>query len=466
MKNQNDFSFIITLGALTDGASTLIPILVTGSWVKGGREIDFGKEDLEQAVANFEKLASSDLNVDYDHACEDLKRAAGDATPSAGRITRLCPPERFTIPSGPRKGEEVWMLKGAYQPTDRARQLIRNREYRYVSAAFAKEYPDRASGESQGLTLTSVALTNQPFLDELPEIWLSVAQVPLSGPAAVSQGRTAGLESEPRATNTNRLTSAEIEGGNVMALSIKHSLAADGSHVHEVYDGEKKMGEIPHGQFCNYAAAHGHLSVADVVKSETLNKDLSAHFVTTFAKSVGCEGKSAEEIRGLVALATNPPKAEVTLLCETIGADGKFDTVKFNAGCDSNLITRGAERRGRDAEQRVGKALLSGHLTPAMIATGAPLRLALSDADAFKVLVDEAPARVKLDAVVGIGGTGAETGESPSQLFSRLVEQKKTHLMSSEKISEMEAHRKAGALVAKENPELLKNYRAAVPAGA
>ncbi len=160
MKNENSFNFIITLNGLTDGASTIIPILVTGSWTKGGREIDFTKADLDQAIANFQKLANHDLNMDYDHACEDLERAAGEPTPSAGRITNLGPVERFTIPSGPRKGEEVWILKGSYEPTERARELIRNREYRYVSAAFVKDYPDRTSGDSQGLTLTSVAPTN------------------------------------------------------------------------------------------------------------------------------------------------------------------------------------------------------------------------------------------------------------------------------------------------------------------
>ena len=52
-----------------------IPILVTGSWVKGGREVSFTREELSLAVDNFEKLANHDLNVDYDHACEDLERA-------------------------------------------------------------------------------------------------------------------------------------------------------------------------------------------------------------------------------------------------------------------------------------------------------------------------------------------------------------------------------------------------------
>jgi hypothetical protein len=96
-----------------------------------------------------------------------------------------------------------------------------------------------------------------------------------------------------------------------------------------------------------------------------------------------------------------------------------------------------------------------------MLATGAPLRLALSDGAAFKALVEDRPAILKPNAVVGLGGSGAESGESPRQLFSRLVEEKKQQLMQSDhRLNELEAHRKAGALVAKENPDLLKNYRA------
>ena len=58
------------------------------------------------------------------------------------------------------------------------------------------------------------------------------------------------------------------------------------------------------------------------------------------------------------------------------------------------------------------------------------------------------------------GGSGSETGESPRQLFSRLVEEKKQQIMQTDvRLGELEAHRKAGALVAKENPDLLKNYR-------
>ena len=185
------FHFISQLSAVPADGLARIPILVTGSWVKGGRDVSFTREDLDQAVDNFQKLANHDLNVDYDHACEELERAAGEPTPSAGRILKLDRPEEFresglgtrgsgkSQPPAP-SPQPRFILYGRYEPTARARQLIKNREYRYVSAAFAKDYPDRKTGESQGLTLTSVALTNQPFLDELPEVWLSV-ESPRSG---------------------------------------------------------------------------------------------------------------------------------------------------------------------------------------------------------------------------------------------------------------------------------------------
>ena len=108
------------------------------------------------------------------------------------------PTSRLQIPSS------RWILYGRYEPTARARTLIKNREYRYVSAAFAKEYPDRKTGEPQGLTLTSVALTNQPFLDELPEVWLSVVspmsdvRSPMSGAESSKRSRTPDSDFEPR----------------------------------------------------------------------------------------------------------------------------------------------------------------------------------------------------------------------------------------------------------------------------
>jgi len=469
MPDNNQFHFVSQLSAVPAEGLARIPILVTGNWVKGGREVSFTRDELCQAVENFHKLANHDLNVDYDHACEDLERAAGEPTPSAGRILALDKPEEFgdaghgtrdsgKTPSPAPSPQPRFILYGRYEPTDRARKLIKSREYRYVSAAFAKDYPDRKTGESQGLTLTSVALTNQPFLDELPEIWLSRmpiadCQLPIERQPGNRQATIENRQFAPR-------LSAE-QGGKMPKLTLKCS--AEGTH--EAYDGDSKVGEIENGQIYDYATKHvgkegpsaqGNLS-ARGAGFPSLNADAYA----TFAREVGAEGRSSEEIRGLVTLALHPLKAEITLLSEAIGADGKLDNSRLDALDDSGKISRSAWRRAKDAEQRVQSAFHRGQITPAMMATGAPLRLALADGAAFKALVEDRPALVKTNSIVGIGGSGSETGESPRQLFSRLVEEKKQQLMQTDvRLGELEAHRKAGALVAKENPDLLKNYRA------
>ena len=242
----------------------------------------------------------------------------------------------------------------------------------------------------------------------------------------------------------------------------KLTLKCSAEGTHDAYDGDSKVGDFDIDHLCEYVAQHG---PKDGINS---TGNLSAHntasyddVYTTFAREVGAEGRSKEEIRGLVTLALHPLKAEVTLLSEAIGADGRLDSNRLDALDDSGKISRSAWRRAKDAEARVQNAFNRGQITPAMMATGAPLRLALSDGAAFKALIEDRPAIVKSNSVVGLGGTGSETGESPRHLFSRLVEEKKRELMQGDgRLGELEAHRKAGALVAKENPDLLKNYRA------
>jgi hypothetical protein len=411
--------------------------------------------------------------VDYDHACEDLERAGGEPTPSAGRILALDEPEEFrdsgsgTRDSGKQpqalsdesrapSPESRYILYGRYEPTVRARQLIKNREYRYVSAAFAKDYPDRKTGESQGLTLTSVALTNQPFLDELPEIWLSVTD----GNSKLETRNSGPSFQFPVSNFASSRLSAE-QGGTMSKLTLKCS--ADGTH--DAYNGDRKVGEIENDHLYGYATKHAGKEGVSIQGNLSARgagfPSLNAEAYAAFASEVGAEGRSREEISGLVTLALHPLKAEVTLLSEAISADGKLDNSRLDALDDSGKISRSGWRRAKDAEQRVQNAFSRGQITPAMMATGAPLRLALSDGPAFKALIEDRPAIVRNNSVVGIGGSGSETGESPRQLFSRLVEEKKQHLMQTDvRLGELDAHRRAGALVAKENPDLLKNYRA------
>jgi hypothetical protein len=280
-------------------------------------------------------------------------------------------------------------------------------------------------------------------------------------------------------TKINARRLAANSGGKMVApqLTLKHSFAADNkTHVHEAYDDGKghdnsepqKVGEIDHDHLSKYAGEFckdsGQFSAARTGKlSDLASADREAlvrEFRTELFTRVGVTGKTEDEVGNLLALALNPPPAEITVLSGAISSDGKLSEAQLNSLFDTGKISRSAWRRAQEADARVLKALNSGQLTPAMIATGFPLRCALSDVKMFEVLVEGRPNIVNLNKVTGMAGSGSETGKSPRELFSGLVNERKAKLMEADnRLSELEAHRKASALVSKENSELLKNYR-------
>ena len=164
--------FVAPLANLADTEASLvrIPLAVTGKWVRGANELAITLRDLVAISRNFEERLNGEINVDYDHASEMPEVAAGGPIPSAGRIVKLDPPEGLGISSLP---SPRFILYGWYEPTERARQLIQDHEYRYISPAIDWAARNKRNGKPQGATLTSVALTNRPFLEELPEIRLS-----------------------------------------------------------------------------------------------------------------------------------------------------------------------------------------------------------------------------------------------------------------------------------------------------
>jgi phage I-like protein len=189
----------LNVGSATNGL-VRVPLAVTGKWVRGVTTFAITRQDLEEIARNFRERQNGEINVDYDHASEMPEVAAGGPVPSAGRIVRFDPPEPATglgpAPDGTGLGtrdsgfepssagsasresrvasrESRFILWGWYEPTERARQLLKSREYRYISPAIDWTALNKLTGKPQGTTLTSVALTNRPFLEELPQIRLS-----------------------------------------------------------------------------------------------------------------------------------------------------------------------------------------------------------------------------------------------------------------------------------------------------
>jgi len=175
--------FVVTLEAPAESAALVrVPLAIAGKWVRGKTSFAITRQDLEDIVRNFRERQNGEINVDYDHASEMPEVAAGGPVPSAGRIVKLDAPEVLGAgdwglgnkPQNPAPSPQPrFILWGWYEPTERARQLLKNREYRYISPAIDWAAQNKRTGKVQGTTLTSVALTNRPFLEELPQIRLS-----------------------------------------------------------------------------------------------------------------------------------------------------------------------------------------------------------------------------------------------------------------------------------------------------
>jgi phage I-like protein len=117
----------------------VIPYGVEISTPKGPFTLD--EENAPVIVREFEGQKNQ-MVIDYEH-----QTLSGAEAPAAGWVTRLI-----------NRGKDgIW---AAVEWTERAKQYLANREYRYVSPVFLKRISD-----NRVLRLINVALTNQPNID-------------------------------------------------------------------------------------------------------------------------------------------------------------------------------------------------------------------------------------------------------------------------------------------------------------
>lgn len=115
--------------------------------------------------------------VDYNHATYNFF-SNGEA-PASGWVTDI----------ENRKGENGAELFARIEWTPRAAESIRAGEYAYLSPTIVFNTRDRESGRLGGASIHSVALTNTPFLEELPEVRLNSILASLN-----ERGKTAPQE--------------------------------------------------------------------------------------------------------------------------------------------------------------------------------------------------------------------------------------------------------------------------------
>lgn len=154
-----------------------------GEFVYRGQPLEITPEKVDNFIRVFTSGFPSKLPVDYDHG----STSAADGrqpVPKAGDILQLAnvravdeltAPMRAEIQKAGRAIDDprnlgLWIR---WKPTPRALQLLAAGEYTEMSVTFYEDYPNNRTGESQGPTMISVALTNRPFLDGMVSIALS-----------------------------------------------------------------------------------------------------------------------------------------------------------------------------------------------------------------------------------------------------------------------------------------------------
>jgi len=312
-------------GLHTAGAQLYeIPVAVTGSWVKGNYSFSITPEDMSAMSANFAKRKNDQVVIDYEHASEMPELAKGGPIPAAGWIHNLH--------SHASNNEKLIAL---VEWTPQAEQMIKTGQYRFFSPAIDWGAQDKETGEPQGATLTSGALTNHPFLEELPPIMLSDGAVV----EAAYDRLTNGVQGTP-----HQLSEGE-KGMKKLTLRPIPKGEANAGH-HAVIDEQtgEAVGLIPHDDLTEYAANHLGLN-PDVEQDE---------------KESARSGQN--EVHAL-SMETHDASRRTFFLSEAV-RKGKIDNQRASALAESGKITLADYIRAQEAERLIESAIAAGKILP------------------------------------------------------------------------------------------------------
>ena len=391
-----------------------IPIAITGKWKGAEKEFSVGLDDLNEIRENFAEKPTGEINVDYEHASE-VPFGTGGPVLSAGRIVKLDKPESFN-------GTGKHILWGWFEPTARARELIANKEYRYISPAIRWGAKDKVTGKMIGTILTSVALVNKPFLEELPQLHLSdaagdqkilVSLGQLHVPGPVNQ--ISAAYGQPGQKSVRQPTDrSQRSGGHQMAKSLKlkcltdehlekHGLEPEDKGKIGVFDGEELIGVAPPPEGWGPKDGEG-----------DGNGKESEKLAELFATEIGLPGKSFVDIAAMVKRGREAQQDQFAALSETIH-DGRINLLEAGKLADAGRVKFSTILQAQEAARKVEAAVKAGKVLPKNRAHA--LRMALSDVAAFHALVEQGQPVVDLRTRGHAGG-----GEQPTAQQALMAE--------------------------------------------
>jgi phage I-like protein len=339
---ENGPQFVAVLGEIGAEGLVRIPLAKLGRWFKGKLQFSITRADVSTIVANFRKRAA-DVVIDYDHGTE-YAAGSGQPVPASGWLKEI---EPETDGSG--------ILWGLAEFTAKAREMLRAKEYKYVSSVINWGARDKTSGEQQGATITSVALTNVPVLEQMPAIALSEAGWVVEESTERREAMVKKLILADRAACTAR---AILEDGTETVLSVEGLTPEVQPKVIQLSDVKRATD----GRFDFAALSESEHSIApEVFRAMTVQQELDA--AVKEGKITPAERPAIE----VLALNDLPKFREFVAgrkkqidLSETGlsgGAGEGADLVKIDAQIDQKAREKMAADKGLDYNQALRIAL-------------------------------------------------------------------------------------------------------------
>lgn len=157
----------------------------------------FDPQTFGEIVRNFRATQNQHVQVDFEHASElHPENVATEGVPALAWVVDL----------DDRGDAGLWGLFEWVDP--RAVEYVRANQYRYVSPAVQFGAIDKVTGKPIGARLTSVALTNHPFLDGMAPVTASERKTP-EAPTTARFGVSPSDVHIPALTGANTNTKAK-----------------------------------------------------------------------------------------------------------------------------------------------------------------------------------------------------------------------------------------------------------------
>jgi phage I-like protein len=192
--------------SLSETAESWIQVAKTGKFLSSRYgTFEITEQMLSEMVLN-STTSTTRVPVDYDHL--SMEPQAPENGKAAGWFKELA------LRDG---GKTLW---GLVEWTPRATELIRDKEYQYISPTFVKTWTDPESGKAVGAKLLAAAITNHPFLRNM-------AALSLSTQASSAVINLIDLESASLGERQSRV---------IEAIYARFEGSTDVSYVVDVYD--------------------------------------------------------------------------------------------------------------------------------------------------------------------------------------------------------------------------------------